>query len=586
MSADSSNLQLSEQHQRKVQPRDSGSLHASCSYYVYVQNMVEVLRSQGLAKGVESINKHAWECLQMGINSSLQRLDPNDRLSLAILTMFPNTFNVTAAAAVLSTSWSDTLACLMRLRLKSWVTTASEALDSTEVQYQLHLLVKRMAASEYQESSVYLNAQKAFIHHFLGMLSAAVSEYSAEGIKAMQQLRLQRLNLKEAFSQLALQAAPVSLVDLKAYCHLGLFALRALDRLRLGAEEVAQAMQKLLVWADSGATPEEVAGARGQLGYVLALMPQQHWHRAEHELSTALSAQRDLYGTDHSRLVVALAGLAALMTAKAHAGIHADDLAQRAAYYTQQLYQVMCATKGEADPDTVMCALEVARCLPDTVHKLRWLEQATNAAQLELGGQDPVVLLLKSEQLKLRADSNYADVKDSIPGLQQSLDLCIEQRGSLDSFTINASICLGRALVHSQEIAEQQQGLKLLREAIAAMAAMYSSEDFDVLGAQLDHLVRSLIRVRQADNATELLSQLQPAFVQAFGANSLMVVGLLRQHAAACYAKDDYETGEASLKTAIGKTMKLGAQDIHQATFVAEQGLYFELASNLEEQGR
>ena len=550
--------------------------------------MVEVLRPQGLAKGVESINRHAWERLQMGIISSLQRLAPSDRLSLAILTMFPNTFDATAAAAVLSTSWSDTLACLMRLRLKSWITTTNEAVDSTEVQYQLHLLVKRMAASEYQANPAYLKAQQAFIHHFLGMLTAAVSEYSAEGAKAMQQLRLQRLNLKEAFLQLALQEAPVSLVDLKEYCHLGLFALRALDRLRLGAEEVAQAMQKLLVWADCGATPEEVAGVRGQLGYVLASMPQQHWHRAEHELSTALSAQRELYGTDHSRLVVALAGLAALMSAKARAGIHADDLAQQAAYYTQQLYQVMCATKGEADPDTVMCALEVARCLPKTVHKLRWLEQATNAAQLELGGQDPVVLLLKSEQLKLRADSDYAQVKDNIPDLQQSLDLCIEQRGSQDSLTINARMCLGRALVQSQQIAEQQQGLELLREAIAAMAATYSSKDTDVLGAQLDHLVTSLIRVRQADNATELLSQLQPAFVQAFGTNSLMVVGLLRQHAAACYAKDEYETGEAFLRTAIGKAMKQGAQilGIHQATFVAEQGLYFELASNLEEQGR
>lgn len=549
--------------------------------------MVEVLRSQGIAKGMASFNKNAWERLHLGINSSLQRLAPDDRLFLAILTTFPNTFSATAAAAVLSTSWSDTIACLIRLRLKSWITTTNEAVDSTEAQYQLHLLVKRMAASAYQVDSKYLKASQAFIHHFLDMLPATVSEYSVEGMKAMQQLRLQRLNLKEAFSKLALQDAPVSLVDLNKYCHLGLFALRALDRLRVGAKQVAEAMEKLVGWADSSAILENVAGARAQLGYVLALMPQ-HWERAEHELKTALSAQRDLYGADHSRSVVALAGLAALKSAQARAGTCADDLEQQAAYYTQQLYSVMCTSKGEADPDTVVCALEVAKRLPNTVHKLRWLEQATTAAQQELGCQDPVVLLLKYEQLKLRADSNYATVKDSIPDLQESLEVCIEQRGSQDSLTINAKMCLGEALVHSQQAAEQQQGLELLHEAIAAMTATYSREDVDVLGAQLDHLVPSLIWAQQADSATELISQLQPGFVQAFGENSLMVVGLLRQHAAACYAKDEYKTGEAFLRTAIvrAKAMKQGASGIHQTILVAEQGLFLELASNLEEQGR
>ena len=149
-------------------------------------------------------------------------------------------------------------------------------------------------------------------------------------------------------------------------------------------------------------------------------------------------------------------------------------------------------------------------------------------------------------------------------------------------------MCLGRALVHSQQVAEQCQDVELMHEAIAAMTATYSREDPNVLGAQLDHLVPSLIRAQHADSAKELLSQLQPAFVQAFGANSLMMVGLLRQQAAACYAKDEYKTGEALLTTAFvrAKAMKQGASGIHQTTFVAEQGLYFELASNLEEQGR
>ena len=60
------------------------------------------------------------------------------------------------------------------------------------------------------------------------------------------------------------------------------------------------------------------------------------------------------------------------------------------------------------------------------------LEQATAAAQQELGCQDPVLLLLSFEQLKLRTDTNCANVKDSIPDLQQSLEVCIEQRGCQD----------------------------------------------------------------------------------------------------------------------------------------------------------
>jgi len=47
--------------------------------------------------------------------------------------------------------------------------------------------------------------------------------------------------------------------------------------------------------------------------------------------------------------------------------------------------------------------------------------------------------------------------------------------------------------VRSQQAEEQQEGLQRLHQAVEAMAATYSKEDKEVLCAQLDHLVPSLI---------------------------------------------------------------------------------------------
>ncbi len=550
--------------------------------------MVEVLRAHGLARGVESINKLAGERLRLCVNSSLQQLPADDRLALAILTMFPTNFDISAAKAVLQTSRVDGIQRLTRLQLKSWVKVIDEgSVDSADEQYQLHLLIKNLASNDYERHSEFVGAQQAFIKHYLAMLRAAEPEYTEAGITAVQQLRLQRLNLTQAFLYLALQEAPMALQDLKQHCHLGLSALRALTRLRIDAHTVVQAMCNLLIWAEAAADSEAILDAREQLGYVRALVPE-YWQEAEHELTTSLVARQNMHGANDPSSAVALAGLAALMSAKAQDGIGADAAEQQAANFTQQLYQMLCSTKGEADPEAVMCAIDVAKHTPSAVDRLKWLDQSLVTAEEGLGGQHPVVLLLKYEQIKLKARSDYSDVKDSILELRQSLESCTEQRGSQDSLTVNALICLGRALVRSPQVEEQQEGVQHLREAVKAMAATYSSEDKEVLGAQLDHLVPSLIWLQQADDATQLLCKLQPVFLQQFEANSLIMVNLLRQHAAACYAKDDYPKGESFLRQAISraKAMMQASSVAQQTSFVVKQGLYLELASNLEEQGR
>ena len=551
--------------------------------------MVELLRANGLAKGISSIDKNAGERLQACVSSSLDRLPPSDRLALAILTLFPNKFDVTAAAAVLQTSNLSAIQCLTRLQLKSWVKAVSEAsaeglADIVDEQYQLHLLVRGTAANGYCGLSEYLRAQQAFIAHYLAMLHAAEPEYSETGVAAMQQLRLQRLNLVTALQQLAVQEPLMPLHDFKRHCRLSLFALRALAGLRIDTHTAAQAMRKLLSWAEASSDPEAVISARQQLGFVLASMPE-HWPEAERELTAVLSSQDE---PDHPSSVVALSGLAALMSAKACDGVDADVSQQRAVTYAQQLYQVLCSHKGKSDPEAVLCAIELAQYLPHAMDRWRWLEQSLLSAEQDLGGQHPVVLRLKYEQLKLKAGSDYLEVKDDIPKLRQSLESCTEQRSVKDSLTIHALICLGRALVRSQHAEEQQEGLRHLHEAIQAMAATYSREDKEVLAAQLEHVVPSLIWVQQADDATQLLSKLQPMFEQKFGASSLVVINLLRQHAAACYAKDEYSKGESFLRKAVSraKTLVQALSVNEQTSFVVKQGLYMELASNLEEQGR
>ena len=359
-------------------------------------------------------------------------------------------------------------------------------------------------------------SKPSYLVYYLAMLQSVEPECVQAGVKGVQQLRSQRLNLVKALEELVLQETPVSSGELMQHCHLGLTALRALTRLRVHSATVVQAMRKLLMWAEAAKNPEAIASAREQLGYVLATMLG-HWQEAEHELIAALAARQHMHGPDHLSSAVALTGLAALFAAKRCDSSSASSAEQQATDYVQQLYQVLCSNKGKSDPETVLCAIDVARYMPNSMDKLRWLEQSHMAA----GSQHPLVLLLKFEQIKLKAKSDFSGIKDIILELRQNLESCTEQQGSQDSLTINALICLGTALVRSQQAEEQQEGLQRLHQAVEAMAATYSKEDKEVLFAQLAHLVPSLIWAQQADDACQLLSKLKPMFMQTLGANSI-----------------------------------------------------------------
>lgn len=550
------------------------------------QDMVEVLKSHGLVKGVGSTSNVSLERLTLCVNSSLDHLPADDRVALAILTIFPNKFDAATAAAVLDVDKADALACLARLQLKSWVSVTDDvSLVSPQCQYELHLLIRDMAAAGYETHPKCLAAQQAFLQHFLNMLHDIAPKWTPEGVKSVQQLKSQGANLKKALSQLAKQQVPVA--ELQKHCHLGLFALDALVSPRLDTEAVAKALRKLLFWAEAEGDPQATANAQEQLGAVLAFMPE-HLTEAEKLLTMALKAQQDAHGEEHLSCFLALHGLALLMERKAYEDSDEDNAEERAAAYYQQLHKVLCKNKGEADPQTLACVKDVARYLPHSADRLQMLQHNVVIAEDELGGQHPVAVLLKFELARLTARSDFEDVRASIPELRDNLKLCSDQRGQQDGLTIQALMCLGKALVHSNEEAEQQEGLQLLRQAIATVIAEYGRMDEIVLGMQADDLVPSLILLDQHDDAIQLLAQLQPAYEQVFGEKSLDMLGLLRQYAEAYEGKNDYPAAEQYHKKAIAtaKASKQALSVREQTSFAVRGGLYLNLAGNLEEQGK
>ena len=325
-----------------------------------LQNMVEVLQALGLSKGIECISKD--KRLRLCISSSLERMPSNDRLALAILSMFPTKFDVKATTAVLGIPRLPTIQSLERLRLKCWIR------DSSDGHYQLHLLIQAMAADTYEQHPDFLAAKQAFIAYYLAMLQSVKPEYVEAGVKGMQQLRSQHLSVIKALQELALQETPVPARELMQHCHLGLTALRALTCLRVDSATVVQAMRKLLTWAEAADNPEAIASAREQLGYGLATMPG-HRQEAERELSAALASRQLMHGPDHLSSAVALTGLAALFAAKTRDSNSTNSAEQQAIDYVQQLYQVLCSNKGKGDPETVLCAIDVACYMPNSMDK-------------------------------------------------------------------------------------------------------------------------------------------------------------------------------------------------------------------------
>lgn len=555
-----------------------------------MQDMVDILKSQGLVQGLTSTSRAGGERLQLCVSSSLLQLPASDRTALAILTIFPNTFDVEAAAAVLNTGSTEALACLARLQLRSWVTVTDERQGQrTQRSYQLHLLIRDIAAAGYVTSPVYTHAQEAFIQHYLAMLHTAAPQYTPAGLDAMVQIRLQRHNLSKALVQLAMQDKPVA--QLSRHCHMGLYALLALTSSSFDSETVARAMHQLLAWAQAGSSAAVVAEAKEQLGFVLAQMPG-HEHEAEQMLTAALNARVAACGPEHPGLAVSLRGLARLMYTKACSRNLDDEESevaeQQAAAYRQQLYQMLCKTKGEAHPETICWAVHIAGFIEVDAERIQALQELLDLAEEELDAAHHIVVALKFEISRLRARSGYAGVRSSISDLRDHLQSLSQQRGAHDASLVEPLTCLGKALIHSHDASEQQEGLQCLQRAVAAQVAQHGNAHKEVLLMQLDDLLPSLIVLQQADDALQLSNELQPICEQVFGRSSMEMVDIVKCMASAYEIKDDHVAAETKWRGALSmaKVMKQDANASEQYAFAVKEGIVLDLAFNLELQGR
>lgn len=568
------------------------TLHVVCAFLTrcIMQDMVEILKSQGVVQGLTSTSRAGGERLQLCVNSSLLQLPASDRTALAILTIFPNTFDIVAAAAVLNTGNTEALACLARLQLRSWVTVTDEIQGQrTQRSYQLHLLIRDIAAAGFVTSPAYTQAQQAFIQHYLAMLHTAAPQYTPAGLDAMVQIRLQRQNLSKALKQLATEDKPVD--QLSTHCHMGLYALLALTSSSFDSETVAQAMHQLLAWAQAASNAAAVADAKEQLGFVLAQMPD-HELEAEQTLTAALKARVAADGPEHPGLAISLRGLVRLMYTKASSGNLSDEESevaeQQAATYRQQLYQMLCKTKGEAHPETICWAVHIAGFMEVDAERIQALQELLDIAEEELDAAHSVVVALKFEISRLRARSGYAGVRSSIPDLREHIALLSQQRGAHDACLIDPLTSLGKVLVHSHNAAEQQEGLQCLRQAIAAQAAQHGNTHKEVLVMQLDDLLPSLIVLEQADDALQLANELQPLCEHAFGRSSMEMVNIMKCMANAYETKDDHIAAETKWRGALSmaKDLVQDANASEQYAFAVKEGIVLDLAFNLEVQGR
>lgn len=136
-----------------------------------LQDMVEELTRAGFVEGLKTTAATAYIALQRCVMSSLKVLTSKDRLSLAQLTIFPSTFDIAAASAVLGLEEFVTKQQLRQLRQRSLVIADTpQVAQQTQQQYELHLFIRDMALSGFEQNLHYLRAQKRFLQYFASVL--------------------------------------------------------------------------------------------------------------------------------------------------------------------------------------------------------------------------------------------------------------------------------------------------------------------------------------------------------------------------------------------------------------------------------
>lgn len=555
------------------------------------QDIVDELTHAGFVEGLKVTAETAYMALQRCVASSLKVLQPESRLSLAQLSIFPSKFDAAAAAAVLGVDERVAKRQLRHLQERSLVIAANttQTGQGQPPHYELHLFMRDMALSGYEQDDQYLHSQSRFVEHFVAMLRAHKHRHTPEGIISMHQLALQRHNLVKLFALLATQQQPLSAELLAACCQLGQPGLGAIWLLRLDLTVVWSALETLLKWARSCSLLDSIIDAQAQLGYMLGYDPKQV-ERADKESQAALEAARQRYGQDDPHLVLPLMALGDIMNDKVNAAMLDEYIGcKKGRRYYEQAHRILVRTSGESHPETLSCAMGSFTFMHSSQQVIKALRQLLDTAQVELQPEHPAVVNIRSTLGEALSGANNSQLVESIPLLREHLDHCMKQLGYNERLIPEAMLALGNALVYSKQPSQQQEGLQLIQQAIAVFCELYGDNSEDVIIAQQEVLAPAFVKLKQTAAAIQLLKDsLQRCEIKCGETSRIVQIGL--QNLADAYTtQGDYLAAARELARAHAKIRKCAVSDVgglSEEMYVAKTGVLCDIAINLQLQGR
>ncbi len=545
--------------------------------------MLDELTHAGFVPGLKAAAETAYLALERCVASSLKVMKPNDRLSLAQLSIFPSKFDAKAAAAVMGVEQRVAKRQLRHLQDRSLVIAeAIQPGQDVPQQYGLHLFIRHMAVSEYEQHDGYRQAQSRFVEYFVAMLCALEHHHTPAGLSGIRQLASQRHNLVRLFSLLAAQRQPVTATILAACCHLPHAALNAIWVLRLNQELVFAAMENLLKWADAESLTSSMIGAQEQLGFMLT-RDSNKVDRAEQLLKRALQARQQA-GQEGMRLVLPLVGLARAVNDR----INASDIDESQGYLQglglcKDAHVILVDAKGESDPETLSVALFSCSFIQTESEQVKAILAVLESALKSLPPDHPAVLDIRSE---LAAASNNQSA-ESIPALTQYLEQCMSQGSHDEQLVPDAMLMLGNALAFSKEAAQQEEGLQYLYKGLKLAEACYTIEELII--ARQETLGRALIAAKHFDDAIKVLQTSLPICEKERGKDSRITWIGYTILADAFEAKGDYIAASRAFETAhsrIKQSAKRKGGQEDEEVFVVKSGIWCQIALNLELRGR
>ena len=560
--------------------------------------MVQTLAKEGLVKGVEMLGDDD-EWLRKCIKPSLNSVE-SERAVLSYLSIFPASFDVEAAAAVLGVDMSTAKRKLLFLQRRFLVSAqAAVKRDPQGQQYFLHLLIRELSAENMEDQADYVQVQHRFVCYFLTLWKA--SEQDTE--ESDQRLNVQRQSVAKAVKLLSEQQQPLE--NFQAFCSLGIHALLSVNSARLDLNIVITALGKLLSWARQADYVEALLGAREQLAYLLST-DHKKCQDANSELQAVLAERQARSSPGDASLVLCLEGLANAAVTLGNAGMLPTDEAETACdAYRGRILAILTATHGDACSATLRSAGWVAFGLQDMDASVQQLRSVFDKAVCSLGARHPATADIQSHLAERLSQASHKEMCSSaaflkkhvngmtgleaaLPAaviqawLREHLQKCQQQLGPLSTATITAHLSLGAMLTRSHEAIQQREGLQEIRQGLQLGESYWGKHDEYFLHAEMEVHAAALQRLWQLDDAFTVIDGVLQLGQQAFGDESSYITHCMLQQAKLLQLQGKYTAAEEMLKAA--EEQLQGRQGSNMSLVTC--GLCFDMAANLSLQGR